>query len=326
MPQVSVIVPVYKAETYLRRCVDSILVQTFTDFELLLIDDGSPDRSGEICDEYAQKDNRVKVFHKENGGVSSARNYGIEHANCDWLCFVDSDDYISSTYLDDFGLRAEVADIYMQGYVNIKDGKIVCTHNFVNCTEHDLVGTLAYAENNNIINSPWVKLFNRCIVMEHNVRFDERVSYGEDHLFVMNYMQYINTSYYSNLNGYHYVENQTGSLTHKLVSAEQYSLYMKELSRLYGNLLTIHVDDSIKLYVAYSKRVYTNVMNYISKCSSNTNGLQELRAFKKLISNVLKTKFIGLSSKEQVLLVLFKVLSPETLLGLMNCRRKYVKD
>lgn len=326
MPQVSVIVPVYKAETYLRRCVDSILVQTFTDFELLLIDDGSPDRSGEICDEYAQKDNRVKVFHKENGGVSSARNYGIEHANCDWLCFVDSDDYISSTYLDDFGLRAEVADIYMQGYVNIKDGKIVCTHNFVNCTEHNLVGTLAYAENNNIINSPGVKLFNRCIVMEHNVRFDERVSYGEDHLFVMNYMQYINTSYYSNLNGYHYVENQTGSLTHKLVSAEQYSLYMKELSRLYGNLLTIHIDDSIKLYVAYSKRVYTNVMNYISKCSSNTNGLQELRAFKKLISNVLKTKLIGLSSKEQVLLVLFKVLSPDTLLGLMNCRRKYVKD
>ncbi len=79
-PKISVIVPVYKAEKYLHRCVDSILAQTFTDFEVLLIDDGSPDRSGDICDEYAKKDSRVRVFHKENGGVSSARQYGIDNA------------------------------------------------------------------------------------------------------------------------------------------------------------------------------------------------------------------------------------------------------
>ena len=78
MPKVSIIVPVYKAEKYLNRCVDSILAQTFTDFELLLIDDGSPDRSGEICDEYAKKDSRIRVFHKKNGGVSSARNLGLD--------------------------------------------------------------------------------------------------------------------------------------------------------------------------------------------------------------------------------------------------------
>ena len=79
-PKVSVIVPVYKAEAYLYRCVDSLLMQTFTNFEILLIDDGSPDRSGEICDEYARKDTRVRVFHKENGGVSSARNLGLKYA------------------------------------------------------------------------------------------------------------------------------------------------------------------------------------------------------------------------------------------------------
>ena len=76
-PKISVIVPVYKAEAYLHRCVDSILAQTFQDFEVLLIDDGSPDRSGEICDEYARKDRRVRVFHKENGGVTDARALGV---------------------------------------------------------------------------------------------------------------------------------------------------------------------------------------------------------------------------------------------------------
>ena len=80
MPKISIIVPVYKAEKYLNRCVDSILAQTFTDWELLLIDDGSPDRSGEICDEYAKKDSRIRVIHKENGGVSSARQRGLDES------------------------------------------------------------------------------------------------------------------------------------------------------------------------------------------------------------------------------------------------------
>ena len=97
---VSVIVPVYKAEKWLHRCVDSILTQTMEDFELLLIDDGSPDRSGEICDEYAAKDSRVRVFHKENGGVSSARNLGLDNAKGEYICFLDSDDWIDSETLE----------------------------------------------------------------------------------------------------------------------------------------------------------------------------------------------------------------------------------
>ena len=98
-PKISVIVPVYNAEKYLHRCIDSILSQTFTDFELLLIDDGSKDGSGAICDEYAAKDNRVRVFHKENGGVSSARNLGLDNACGEWVTFVDADDYVRPSYL-----------------------------------------------------------------------------------------------------------------------------------------------------------------------------------------------------------------------------------
>ncbi len=104
MPLISVIVPVYKVEPYLSRCIDSILSQTFTDFELILIDDGSPDNCGRICDEYAKQDARVFVIHQENGGLSSARNAGIdwafESSNSQWLTFIDSDDWIHPHYLE----------------------------------------------------------------------------------------------------------------------------------------------------------------------------------------------------------------------------------
>ncbi len=95
MPKVSVIVPIYKVEEYLPKCVDSILSQTFTDFECILVDDGSPDNCGKICDEYAKKDSRIKVIHKENGGLSSARNAGLDIAQGEYITFVDSDDWIN---------------------------------------------------------------------------------------------------------------------------------------------------------------------------------------------------------------------------------------
>lgn len=91
---ISVIVPVYKAEKYLHRCVDSILAQTYTNFELILVDDGSPDNSGAICDEYAVKDSRVRVFHKKNGGVTAARADGVNISKGEWITFVDADDTI----------------------------------------------------------------------------------------------------------------------------------------------------------------------------------------------------------------------------------------
>ena len=102
LPKISVIVPVYNTAKYLNRCIDSILSQTFSDFELLLIDDGSTDNSGSICDEYVIQDSRVRVFHKENGGVSLARNLGVNEARGEWIAFIDADDWILDTYLATF--------------------------------------------------------------------------------------------------------------------------------------------------------------------------------------------------------------------------------
>ena len=100
MPLISVIVPVYNVEPYLRECVDSILGQSFSDFELILVDDGSPDKCGKICDEYAEKDSRVRVIHQQNGGLSAARNTGIDAAKGEYLTFVDSDDMVHPLFLE----------------------------------------------------------------------------------------------------------------------------------------------------------------------------------------------------------------------------------
>lgn len=100
MPQISVIVPVYKVEPYIHSCVDSILEQTYTDFELILVDDGSPDNCGAICDEYAKKDNRIKVIHKSNEGAASARNVGLKCARGDYIAFIDSDDAVAPVYIE----------------------------------------------------------------------------------------------------------------------------------------------------------------------------------------------------------------------------------
>ena len=117
MPTISVIVPVYNVEPYIHRCVDSILNQTFTDFELILVDDGSPDNCGAICDEYAAKDNRITVIHKENGGLSDARNAGIDWAfansDSEWLTFIDSDDWVHSKYLEALFCAAKKNNTYI---------------------------------------------------------------------------------------------------------------------------------------------------------------------------------------------------------------------
>jgi len=115
--EISIIIPVYNSEKYLKECIDSILSQTFLDFELVLVNDGSTDSSGKICDEYALKDSRVRVFHKENGGVSAARNTGIKAAKGKYVTFVDADDKVKPSFLMDFNSLELEADFYVQGYI-----------------------------------------------------------------------------------------------------------------------------------------------------------------------------------------------------------------
>lgn len=206
-PKISIIVPVYNVEQYLPHCIDSILVQSFTDFELLLIDDGSKDKSGEICDEYVEKDSRVKVFHKENGGVSSARNVGIEASNGEWICFVDSDDYVKTEWLENYAQYTD-SDLQIQGYVLVSPDTpskdIILQDTF-------LIGEKRFDINYSDINLnvPW-KCFRARIIHDNHLRFPIGMHSAEDLVFVLNFMKYSNTMRLLPYNGYVY--NRFGSV------------------------------------------------------------------------------------------------------------------
>ena len=159
MPKISIVVPVYKAESFLHVCVNSILAQTYTDFELILVDDGSPDDSGVLCDEFASSDDRIRVLHKKNGGVSSARNLGMSVASGEWLCFIDSDDFVDQTYLEDF-LKLPKSDLLIQGYVTEKNNTRIALHQ-LQSQYKSLTDIILDAEHKQVLNSPCVKLFSK---------------------------------------------------------------------------------------------------------------------------------------------------------------------
>ena len=178
-PKVSVIVPVYKAEKYLHRCVDSILAQTFTDFEVLLIDDGSPDRSGEICDEYAQKDSRVRVFHKENGGVSSARQCGIDNAQGEYTIHADPDDWVEPKMLEDLYKKAKDDDadiVICDFYINTEKRQIYQKQQ-PTALDHETVLNELFQQ---LHGSCWNKLIKRACYCKYGVKFDLNLSLCED--------------------------------------------------------------------------------------------------------------------------------------------------
>ncbi|MCQ2471694.1 MAG: glycosyltransferase [Clostridia bacterium] len=189
MPEISIIIPVYKVEKYLCRCVDSILNQSYSDYEIILVDDGSPDRCPEICDEYAKKDSRIKVIHQKNSGVSAARNKGIEASSGRYLWFIDSDDYIIDNAFDvicqfikmDFDVlstgkvpnveyASEIGSINQKKYVLLNSDK-----------EKELF--LSKIHGKNLLPYSWEKIFKASLIKDNNLKFDTALNYGEDSVF-----------------------------------------------------------------------------------------------------------------------------------------------
>lgn len=185
MPKISVIVPIYNTEKYLPRCIDSILAQTYTGFELILINDGSTDNSGAICDEYAAKDKRIIVVHKENGGVSSARNQGIKIAKGEWIMFVDSDDYILKKHLQSF--------FNIDSNVEFKIGGMETFGNeiiSISPISQNIIRVNIINSNYRYINiySPCSKLYKRKIIINNCLKFDKNITVSEDLLFNLKYL------------------------------------------------------------------------------------------------------------------------------------------
>lgn len=218
MPKVSIILPIYNVEKYIAKSIESVLAQTYTDFELLVIDDGTPDRSIEVVKTY--NDSRIKIFHKENGGLSDARNYGLERAIGDYIYFMDSDDWIEPDLLEDNIAILEEAnlDFVVFGYIQDNEdekGQVVSSA-FINPKvksyvkgEQDLtidtyhLGLLGYA---------WNKLYRKTFLDEFQFRFEKGTSLIEDILFNSKVYQNTETIYFNERCYYHYLNRQVMTL------------------------------------------------------------------------------------------------------------------
>lgn len=190
----SVIIPVYNAKETLRRCLDSLVRQQFSDYELLLINDGSTDGSDAICREYANTYSCVRYFVKENGGVSSARNLGLEQAEGEYILFVDSDDYVSENYFSVISdaLDNNVVELLMFGYCNF--GSISAewdTGEFNENTEVGIAIRVSSAMQQYLFSSLWSKAFKRHIIEQYNMCFANDLAIGEDQAFIFTYAMHI---------------------------------------------------------------------------------------------------------------------------------------
>ena len=293
MPKISIIVPIYKAEAYLHRCLDSILAQTFTDFEVLLVDDGSPDKSGEICDLYALRDSRVRVIHKDNGGVSSARQCGIDNALGEYIIHADPDDWIESNMLEDLYLKAVDEDADM----------VICDYfvNYIYSNEEKYHNQTPTALNNETVlsdlfqhlhGSCWNKLIRRKCFEIFHIKFPEGISYCEDlyvHASLLLHpikIAHLPKAYY------HYVQDNNANSLVKKYNIDTYNHDFKlvaSFNKLLSNSkVAIKVKEwGVELIVsrAYRSRVFTSKQfkTHLGSYASDILHIKTIPFYKRLI-------------------------------------------
>lgn len=282
MPILSIIIPVYNTEQYISVCIESILNQSFSDFELILVNDGSIDHSGIICDAYALQDNRVRVIHQNNEGVSSARNRGLMSATGKYIAMVDSDDYLEQ---DIYAQMVDVAENYsldmiICGIIEETDHSQI-VHKYDIPSGHilendEIVSFIIKSDFNgqNLINSPCNKLYKRSIIIKNNLYFPERKR-GEDWLFNINYIQFIDSMFYIDKPLYHYCRNDESTMSHYLPN--QFELWLENRKIRKGLLKKYDLKIDI---MEYNSIWVEKVLYYLLDIPSNAS-----RTIKKVLKN-----------------------------------------
>lgn len=268
MPKISVIVPIYNAEMFLYRCIDSILNQSFFDFDLILIDDGSQDQSALICDKYEQKDSRIHVIHQKNKGPSAARNNGIEYAlkqsNSDYLTFVDSDDWLHPQYLE-YMYKAAIdfsAEISMCQHQYIsQDGKLRRVDLYKKCLVNEISAEDLMVTQSSGFNYIWGKLYAKYCF--GTLRYPENVSFGEDNLVIFKIIFECKKIVFINNVLYYYFYTSTG------ITKSAWS--PKSLDVFEGIRVQLDYYDKHNYSKAYQKEIEL----YIQQCAYQIHRIRE---------------------------------------------------
>ena len=250
-PKISIIVAVYKAEAYLHRCVDSLLAQTFRNFEILLIDDGSPDHSGKICDDYAKQDARIRVFHKENEGVSSARQCGMEHVRGEYVIHADPDDWVEPNMLEELYAKAEESDADMV-ICDLYD-EYECYTKY-SCQRPESLATscvLVEISSGKLYTSLTNKLVRVKSYKINNIRFPLGINRGEDDYVVIYLLNKINSVAYLPRAYYHVDRYSNVNSLSKNYTKEVFKQYVSLLQMIKNEIYDNQPSKAYNSYVCY---------------------------------------------------------------------------
>jgi glycosyltransferase involved in cell wall biosynthesis len=291
LPKISVVIPVYNVEKHIKRCIDSVLNQTYQDFEIILIDDGSEDQSGQICDEYANKDKRVKVIHKENARVSAARNDGIKMAKGKYLSFIDSDDWIEPEMFQVMVNKAEELNLdfimcdYKKRFNKYEDHRSQPIRSGYYSTEEikkELFPCLImfeYIEFPPTI-SNWVCIFNLEFIRKNNLYYDEDIHYCEDSILGSKMMYHATNFYY--LKGYYfynYFYNPASTTnTYNGKKWNYYQIINDRLIEYFGKTNDFDFSRQIKINMLYFTLNTLGQIQY-----SRSNGAERLNMIKQIM-------------------------------------------
>lgn len=309
----SVIVPVYNVEKYIKRCIKSLINQTFTDYEILLIDDGTPDNSGIICDEYAEKYKNIRVLHKENGGVASARNLGLEHAQGEYIIFVDSDDYVELDMLEKIHEEILInhSDIIYYGIVrnvfleNNTEKTILknLDNRFFNINQD--IEWKKYVITNKLYSNACSSAFKRSIINDNKLTFPNFKN-GEDTYFTVKFLKHIKSMSVLAKILYNYViyayENSATRNYNKFFYKDA-NVIITELISFIGN------DDKLKIFLCDEYLLWTHY-NFFINTLFNTKNDMSLSEKCKYIKAVLSTEQLLLAlkySSKKKMVFLFKI-------------------
>lgn len=298
-PLFSIIVPVYNVSEYLRRCLDSIINQSFKDFECLLIDDGSTDESPKICKKYAERDVRFRFYQKENGGVSTARNLGLENARGTWICFIDSDDYVETEYLSGFQRISNRGDLLCQGIIwcSIETGsKRELPLQERHVTKDKFAKPLIEMYRTGIYYFLMTKAFKREIITENHLLFDVSLRRRQDEMFINRYITKISSINLSSVCNYnHFLTSKErmkkmasiyDRLSFNIDSVTYYCLYkfcrnkdeFTQLSRICGERVLLRIFDSyLEMSPVRKKKEVLFLIKYIKPCKIHITLANSLR-------------------------------------------------
>lgn len=277
----SIIIPVYNTSEYLSTCIESILFQSFTDFELLLVDDGSTDGSGDICDKYSKIDSRVIVIHKNNGGVCSARNIGLDNAKGDYIVFVDADDYVEDHFLEH--LMSVDADFVLSGFQKFGIQSSISKPKGV--SSFSIEELPFYWNTSPIINYLYClstsKRFKASILRDNGIRFNESLFFSEDMFFNMIYMSYSNSFCEIPYSDYMY---RMGSISRDekfKMSANQLICHYEYLETCFQQLYLRLENDSLPLVKDdVALRLMRKLVSFLLRCDSYKSFLENIHIFR----------------------------------------------